>query len=77
MPDLRNEVSQLEVKGFNETLGRSIEVDVLSDRFMVSKPMVRQDTQSRAVTQDSAYAAISEAYEELRNDLVQAAALRR
>lgn len=73
---LREEVSQFEVKGFDQDLGRNLELDILSDRFVSSKRMMKQEPRSRAVTPESAYGAIAEAFDELRNDLIRAAAVR-
>lgn len=76
LPNLREEASQFEVKGFDTTLRRSTVVDVLDDQLLTSKRMLKQDERSRAVTSESAYAAITESFEELRNDLIEAASIR-
>lgn len=74
-PILREVTSKFEVKGFDETLDRDVIVDVLSDRFVVSKRVIREDERSRAISKASAYQAIDESYRELRDDLIRAASL--
>ena len=73
---IREDATKFEVKGFDQNLGRETTVDVLSDRFVVSKQMVRQDPRGRALISESAYQAIDEAYMEISDDLAAAASIR-
>lgn len=76
LENVREHTSKIVAKGFDDTLHRNAVVDLLSDRFITSKTMVKQDERSRAVTTESAYRAIAEAYQELSTDLNLAASLR-
>ena len=69
----REEVKTLKVKGYDETINKENTFDILSDRFVQSKGMIKQTPQGRAATPESAYQAINEAYTELRQELVSAA----
>jgi hypothetical protein len=73
--DLRDNASQFNVKGFNVETERIEELDILKDLLVSSKQIIRIDETSRAVNPADAYRAVEEAYEELRADLVRAAAV--
>lgn len=73
--EAREEMGKFEVRGFNGETGGLETVDVLHDQLVSEKTVVRYDERSRAIRSDSAYAAIEEAYAELREDLELAAAV--
>ena len=72
-PRLEAQVKTLKVKGYDETTRKENTFDILSDRFVQSKRMIKQTLQGRAATPESAYQAITEAYTELRQELITAA----
>lgn len=64
-----NQVSTFKVKGFAPELHRIEEVNLLEDHIFTKKKMVREDEGTRAVNAESAYKAIREAYQELRDEI--------
>lgn len=73
-PDVRDNVLSFHIKGLDDRTDRVEEIDLLRDALISVKKIVRVDTRTRALSDDAAYAAIEEAYRELRSDLEQAAA---
>lgn len=71
--DLRTEVSAFNVKGLNERTGQVELVDVLSDQLIARGQIILMDRRTRALDPESAYAAIEQAYAELRPQLLAAA----
>lgn len=74
--DLREEASHFTVKGFNEVADRVEAVDILKDQLISRKRIVLEDERTRALDTESAYAAIEDAYTELRTELLRAAGVR-
>jgi hypothetical protein len=74
-PDLRTEASHFVVKGEMRDSGRVEPLDLLRDQLISHKRIVRVNERSRALDSTAAYEAISEAHDELRSELVEAAAL--
>lgn len=70
--DLRQGATKFEVKGTDEER-HSLTVNVLKDHLVVTKQIVRLNRRSRALSDQSAYSAIAEAYNEKKSDLVRAA----
>ncbi len=73
--DLRESTSRFVVKGFNRETQRVEIIDVLSDQLISRKQIVLEDPRTRALNRGSAYAAVEEAYAELRDELRAAAAV--
>lgn len=73
-PDLRENALGFSVRGLDEEHDRIEEIDVLKDELVVTKKVVRLDDRSRAVDDAAAYAAIEEAYTELKTELEAAVA---
>jgi hypothetical protein len=71
--DMRENTRTFKVNGLDDQTGRVEEVDVLRDQLVSSKRIVRLNDRTRAVDDQAAYAAIREAYSELKADLEQAA----
>lgn len=71
--DLRENSSRFVVRGLNHETERVDAIDVLKDRLISVKSILREDERTRALSARSAYAAIEEAYGELREDVEQAA----
>jgi hypothetical protein len=72
--DTRTEMSQFIVRGVNNQTNRVEVVDALSDHLIAKKQIVRESARSRALDTAAAYAAIEQAYDELRDELQAAAA---
>jgi hypothetical protein len=72
--DMRENAMTFKVKGLDERTARLEDIDVLRDQLVTSKRIVRLNTRTRAVDDAAAYAAIGEAYSELRSELEEAAA---
>lgn len=72
--DLRENVSHFTVSGVDQETQTTAKLDLLSDKLVLSRKIVRQNQRSRALDDASAYDAIAQAYNELRDDLEAAAA---
>ena len=70
---LRQSARVFRVTGFDPQSEKVEEVDVLNDKLIVTKRIVRLDQRTRALESGSAYHAIHEAYDELRDELTAAA----
>lgn len=67
---IHEQAQKLQIRGF-DTKNRQIElVDLLSDKLIVRKEIIRQGSRSRALDSESAYAAIQSAYSEVQNELI-------
>lgn len=75
MEEVRNQASSFVVRGKNEETGSIEEVDILREHFMLSKQIVRLHERGRALDPESAFAVITNAYAELRDDLEAAVAV--
>jgi hypothetical protein len=73
--DLREEALRFRVRGLDELTERVETVDILRDELISTKRIVRADDKSRALDATSAYEAIQEAYDELRDQLRSAASV--
>ncbi len=73
--ELRDRASRFRVQGINQQGDTEDPIDLLSDDLVVRKPMIRQDSRSRAVVAESAYEAISEAHAEVQHKLTRASRL--
>jgi len=71
--NLLTEASRFRVKGMHKSTGRVELLDLLSDQLIVKKRIFRENPRTRALDRGSAYAAIQEAYDELRDQLLAAA----
>jgi hypothetical protein len=73
--DLNEGVIDFEVKGLNGETGRVDLVDILNDKLVGRKQILRQDGRGRALNDASAYSAVEEAYGELHDELIRAASV--
>lgn len=73
-PEYGEQVKKFEVKGLNVEEESVDEVDVLNEKLVRTKQVVRLGDRSRSIQADSAYDAIIEAYEELQDQLNDAVA---
>jgi hypothetical protein len=71
--DLREGAINFEVRGFNAETEHVELVDILSDRLIATRRILREGTRSRALDRWATYAAIEDGYTEMRNDLITAA----
>ena len=74
-PELRTEASKFQLKGVTDDAGSVEFVDMLRAQFVSQKRIVRQSARGRALRSDSAYEAIREAYDELKEELLEATAV--
>lgn len=70
MTDIRDQAKTFTVAGDDESTGKQLVIDLLSDKLIAKKKILKSDSKSRAINSDSAYEAIEEAYSELRDELV-------
>lgn len=73
--DLQEGVVKFEVGGLNGETGRVDLVDVLSDKLVTRRRILRQSGRGRGLDDDDAYAAIEDAYHELEDELLRAASV--
>lgn len=71
--DMRENTKTFKVNGFDNQTAKVEAVDVLRDHLVASKRIVRLNVRSRAVDDNAAYAAITQAYSDLKEELNQAA----
>lgn len=71
--DLQENAERFVVKGFDRDAERVEELDLLNDKLVTKKSIIRQNGRSRALNDASAYEAVEEAFNELRDELLQAA----
>jgi len=72
LPGIRDQATKFAVSGVDEETGQRFEIDLLSDQLIAKKKMLPSDPTTRAVDPNSAFAAIEEAYDELRDELERA-----
>lgn len=73
--DLQENATKFTVKGVNVETGRVDTLDLLEDRLVSKRQMIGVGGNSRAIKADSAYGAIEDAYEDLRDELELAASI--
>lgn len=73
--DLQEGALKFEVRGLNGETGRVDLVDVLSDKLVTRRRILRQSGRGRGLDDANAYAAIDDAYGELEDELLTAASV--
>ncbi|MGD8454449.1 MAG: hypothetical protein PVJ57_21760 [Phycisphaerae bacterium] len=73
--DLQENAKRFTVTGLDKETQRSTTLDLLSDKLISSKRILKQGQRSRALDRDNAYIAIEEAYHETKHEIEVAAAL--
>jgi hypothetical protein len=68
-----NEASRFIVRGQNQETGRVDTLDLLSDKLISSQQIVLANARTRTLDSNSTYAAIRRAYDELNEELLEAA----
>jgi hypothetical protein len=71
--DLRDSAKCFQVSGKHNETGKVEKIDLLRDHLIARKQILRLGERSRAVNPDSAFDVITKAYDELKEDLHQAA----
>ncbi len=74
--DMREHITKFAVRGYNPTEERVEALDLLNDQLIAARRILRRDERSRALDSGSAFAAIEDAYRELRLQLRDAAGIR-
>lgn len=72
MPGLRENVREFEVTAIDDESGRPDTLNLLQDKLIERKAILRQHERSRVLNADDAYTKIDEAYRELYQDLLSA-----
>jgi len=75
LPGLRNEASAFTVRGFDKVSERIVELDLLNDKLIASRRIMQLGNRSRALDSQSAYWAIEDAFDELKEDLLRASSI--
>lgn len=70
--DLRSGVAAFEVRGRDEVSGHVEAIDLLSDKLIARRQILREDEVGKALNSESAYGEIETAYEDLRAELLTA-----
>jgi len=68
----RDVVQNFKVQGVEFDTENASYFDLLEDKFVSKKTLLKQDSSHKTVKSSSAYASIQEAYDELKDDLVKA-----
>ena len=73
--EFRQAADRFKLRGRCEDTDRVETIDLLKDQLISTKKIVRLNERSRALDPDSAFDAVREAYQELRDDLIHATAI--
>lgn len=71
--DVSQGVSSLEVHGLSRLTGKVEAIDLLRDQLIARKDIIPESVGTRALDKDAAYAAIAKAYQELKDQIAEAA----
>lgn len=71
--ELQQEASRFVIRGLDRDTDKVEELDLLNDDLVAKKKVILQDSRFRSVEPQSAFAAIEEAYSDLKDDLLKAA----
>jgi hypothetical protein len=74
-PTTRERFEKFQVRGLDNRTEKPEAFDLLQDRLMSTRRVIRQDTRYRAVNSDDMYREIESAYRELRDSLERAAGI--
>jgi len=74
-PEFRQEASRAIIKALDAETGRMDTVDLLNDKLIGKRAILQEDDRYRTVNRDSAFAAIEDVHQELREHLLNAAAI--
>ena len=69
---LQYEAAKFVIEGYDDHGEKIRKLDLLNDKFIAKKQIVRQDERSRALNPEAAFEAIKEAYIELKDQLIKA-----
>ena len=64
------QAKKFNIKGYNADLSEAMDLNLLSDKFIVRKKILKVDERSRALQQEDAYKVIIETFNESRADLL-------
>jgi hypothetical protein len=68
-PDLQYEIEKLIVNGYNTKKQKSHELNLLSDKLIITREIAKASYKSRALNPTSAFNAIISAYDEVKDEL--------
>lgn len=69
LPDFQENIEKFEIRGFDPATERVEKIDALHDKLVVERTVVLQDGRSGLVVSDSAYSAVQNAHQLLRDQL--------
>ncbi|WP_338825749.1 hypothetical protein [Neomoorella thermoacetica] len=69
-PDVRGNIGKFKVRGTDKLTEEQRTFDLLQDKFVASKKVVRTDDRRRSIDKNSMYNAIKSAFQELYSQLV-------
>ncbi|MBI5297685.1 MAG: hypothetical protein HY869_19570 [Chloroflexi bacterium] len=70
-PDIRYDVEKLVIKGYDAEKQKNVTLDLLSDKLIIKREILRMGYKSKGLNPNSAFRAIASAYEELKDELKQ------
>jgi hypothetical protein len=68
-PEIQYEIDTLKVTGYSPEQQKNIELDLLSDKLIIKREILKVSSKSRALNQNSAFKAIISAYEEIKDEI--------
>ena len=68
-PEIRDEANKFIVTGFNAEKQAFVELNLLNDKLIISREILKLDPRSRALNPRSAFDAIISAYEEVKDEI--------
>lgn len=75
LKDIHFESKKFVVSGYNQEKQKAVELDLLSDKLIIKKSILKADKRSRALNKNSAYNAIISAYNELKKEILSSASI--
>lgn len=69
-PEVQYEMSKLIVNGYDAEKQKAVKLDLLSDKLIIKKAILKIDSKSNALNPRSAFDAIISAYEEIRDEIM-------
>jgi hypothetical protein len=75
-PDVNQELTKFIIKGFDESVTQNIELDLLNDKIIAKKQILKLDDRTKTLDWNSAYEAIISSYYELKEKMELAGTIR-
>jgi len=75
LKDIQYDTKKFVVSGYSKEKQKAVELDLLSDKLIIKKSILKADKRSRALNKNSAYNAIISAYNELKKEILNSASI--